>query len=69
MKKIKKKDCFKRLKNIEDKNEEKLKVIEDQGKEQLEEIKNINVGSKPLKTKSFFSTISEEAKNIWITLK
>ena len=32
---------FKRIKNIEDKNQEQLKAIEDQGKKQLEEIKNI----------------------------
>ena len=44
---------FKRLKNIEDKNEEKLNAIEDQGKEQLEEIENINLDSKPLKAISF----------------
>ena len=65
----KKEGLFKRLKNSEDKNEEKLKAIEDQGKEQLEEIKNINVGSKPLKTISFFSAISEEAKNLTDNIK
>ena len=69
MKKIKKEGFFKRLKNIEDKNEKKLKAIEDQGKEQLEKIKNINVGSKPLKTISFFSTISEEAKKLMDNIK
>ena len=57
-----KEGLFNRIKNIEGKNEEQLKTIEDQGKKQLEEIKNINVSSKPLKTISFFSTISEEAK-------
>ena len=51
----KKEGLFKRIKNIENKNEEQLKAIEDQGKKQLEEIKNINVSSKPLKTISFFS--------------
>ena len=59
-----KEGLFKRIKNIEGKNQEQLKAIEDQGKKQLEEIKNINVGSKSLKTISFFSTISEKAKKI-----
>ena len=36
-----KEGLLKRLKNIEDKNEEQLKTIEDQGKKQLFEIKNI----------------------------
>ena len=58
---------FKRIKNIEGKNEEQLKAIEDQG--QLREIKNINVSSKPLKTISFFSTISEEAKELMNKIK
>ena len=65
----KKQGFFKRLKNSEDKNEEKLKAIEDQGKEQLEEIKNINVGSKPLKTISVFGAISEEAKKLMDNIK
>ena len=55
---------FKRIKNIKGKNEEQLKAIEYQGKKQLEEIKNINVSSKPLKTISFFSTISKEVKEL-----
>ena len=49
----KKEGLFKRAKNIEGKNEEQLKAIEDQRKKQLEEIKNINVRSKPIKTISF----------------
>ena len=64
-----KEGLFKRIKNIEGKNEEQLKAIEDQGKKQLEEIKNINVSSKPLKTISFFSTISEEAKELMNKIK
>ena len=52
-KKIKKEGLVKKLKNIEGKNEEQLKVIEDQRKKQLEEIKSINIGSKPLKTITF----------------
>ena len=49
----KKEGLFKRTKNIEGKNEEQLKAIEDQRKKQLEEIKNIHVRSKPIKTISF----------------
>ena len=60
---------MKKIKNIEGKNEEQLKAIEDQGKKQLEEIKNINISSKPLKTISFFSTISEEAKKLMNKIK
>ena len=60
---------MKRLENIKDKNEQQLKAIEDQGKKQLEEIKNINVGSKPLKTISFFSTTSEDAKKLMNNIK
>ena len=37
-----KKGLFKRIKNIENKNEEQLKAIEDQGKKQLKELKNID---------------------------
>ena len=65
----KKERLLKKIKNIEGKNEEQLKAIEDQGKKQLEEIKNINVSSKPLKTISFFSTISEEAKELMNKIK
>ena len=65
----KKEGLFKRLKNIGGNNEEQLKAIEDQEKKQLEEIKNINVGSEPLKAISFFSTISEEAKKLMERIK
>ena len=58
----KKEGLFKRLKNIEDKNE-------DQSKKQLDAIKNINISSKPLKEISFFSTLSDEAKNLMIDIK
>ena len=64
-----KEGLFKRIKNIEGKNEKQLKAIEDQGKRQLEEIKNINIGSKPLKTSSFFSAISEKAKQLMNEIK
>ena len=65
----KKERLLKKKKNIEGKNEEQLKAIKDQGKKQLEEIKNINIRSKPLKTISFFSTISEEAKELMNKIK
>ena len=65
----KKEGILKRFKNIDDKNNTQLLAIEGQGKKQLEEIKNINVGSKPLKTISFFSTISKEAKGIMNKIK
>ena len=65
----KKEGLFKRIKSIEGKNEKLLKAIEDQGKKQLEEIKNINIGSKPLNTSSFFSTISEKAKELMNEIK
>ena len=58
----KKEGILKRLKNIDDKNNAQLLAIEDQGKKQLGKIENINVGSKPVKTISFFSTISEKTK-------
>ena len=57
-----KEGLLKRLKNIESKNEIQLQAIKVQGKKQSEEIKNINKGSKPLKTIKFFSTISDKAK-------
>ena len=40
-----KEGLFKRLKNIEGKNEPQLKAIEDQGKRQSDAIKNINIAS------------------------
>ena len=49
----KKEGLFKRLKNIEGKNEASLKAIEDQGKKQLDAIKNINIGSRLLKAIGF----------------
>ena len=53
---------FKSLKNIEDKNE-------DQSKKQLDAIKNINISSKPLKTISLFSALSDEAKKLMVNIK
>ena len=49
---------FKRLKNIEDKNEAQLKAV-----------KNINISSKPLKTIDFFSTLSDKAKKLMVNIK
>ena len=50
---------FKRLKNIESKNE-------DQSKKELDAIKKINISSKPLKTIGFFSTLSDDAKKLMV---
>ena len=58
----KKEGLFKRIKNIEGKNEEQLKAIEDK-KKQLEEIKNINVTSTPIKTISFLVQQVKKQKN------
>ena len=58
----KKDGLFKRPKNREGKNE-------DQGKKQLDAIKNINIGSKPLKTIPFFSTIREKANRLMNEIK
>ena len=58
----KKEGLLQRLKNIEHKSE-------DQSKKQLDAIKNINISSKPLKEISFFSTLSDEAKNLMIDIK
>ena len=54
-----KEGLFKRLKNIEGKNEEQWKAIEDQKKKQLYAIKNIEASLKSLKTISFFGQISQ----------
>ena len=60
----KKEGLFKRLKNIEDK-------YEDQSKKQFDVTKIINItkSSKPVKEISFFSTLSDEAKNLMIDIK
>ena len=44
----KKEGILKKLRNIEDKNEQQLQVIKDQGRKQLEQLKNIDK-SKTLK--------------------
>ena len=53
-------ELFKRLKNIESKNE-------DQSKKQLDAIKNINISSKM--TIGFFSKLSGEAKKLMVSIK
>ena len=57
------------LKNIEDKNKKQSKAIKYQGNKQLNAIKNINTGSKSLKTIIFFSGLSPEAKKLMKRLK
>ena len=52
----KKEGLFKRIKNIENRNEEKLKAIEDQGKKQLEQLKNIHKS----KTREIIDKISKK---------
>ena len=59
-----KEGLLKRLRNIEDKNEEQLKAIKDQGKKQLEEIKNITTESKSSKIVGFFGELSPKAKKL-----
>ena len=64
-----KEGLFKKLKNIVSKNEAQLQAIEDQGKKTIRCNENINIGSKPLKTISIFSTISKEAKKLMVNIK
>ena len=64
-----KEGLFKRLKNIEGQNEEQLKATEDQRKKQLDAIKNISTDSKSLKTISYFSQLSPEAKELFEKIK
>ena len=51
---------FKRLENIEDKNEEQLQAIKDQGEKQLKELKNIDK-SKMLKATDEIKRKNDEA--------
>ena len=60
---IKKKRLFKKLKNIEDKNEEQLQVIKDQGEKQLKELKNIDK-NKTLKAIGEISKKNDEANKL-----
>ena len=54
---------FKRIKNIEDKNEKQLKAVEDHGKKQLD------TNSKLLKLISYFSQLSAKAKELYMKIK
>ena len=65
----KKEGILKGLRNIGQKNEEQSQAIKDQGKKQLDAIKNIKTDSKSLKTISFFSGLSPEAKKLLDELK
>ena len=65
---IKKKDFWKKLKNIEDKNEEQLQVIKDQGGKQLEQLKNIDK-SKTLEVIGKISKINDEANKLLLEFK
>ena len=58
-----KEGLLKGLKNIEDKNEKKLKAIEDHGKKQLD------IDSKSLKSISYFSQSSTNAKELFEKIK
>ena len=58
----KKEGLLKKLKNIEDKNEEQLQVIKDQGGKQLEELKNIDKN----KTLKIINKISK--KKMWLKM-
>ena len=59
----KKKGLFKRLKNIEDKNEEQLQEIKDQREKQLRQLKNIDE-SKTLKVIDKIRRKNDEAKDL-----
>ena len=59
----KKEGLLKRLKNIEDKNEEQLKAIEDHGKKQFDTY------LKSLKSISYFSQLSTKAKELFEKIK
>ena len=61
--KDKKEGLLKRLKNIEDKNEEQLKAIEDHGKKQFDTY------LKSLKSISYFSQLSTKAKELFEKIK
>ena len=64
----KKEGLFKRLKNIEGKNEVQLQAIKDQGEKQLREIKNINK-SNTLKVIDEIRRKNEEANKILLDVK
>ena len=59
----KKEGLFKRLTNIEDKNEKQLNTIEDKNEKQLD------TNSKSLKPISYFSQLSTKAKELFEKIK
>ena len=59
----KKEGLLKKLKNIEDKNEQQLKAIADQGEKQLEQLKNIDK-NKTLKLIDEISKKNDEANKL-----
>ena len=63
-----KKGLFKRLKNIEDKNEEQLQEIKDQREKQLRQLKNIDE-SKTLKVIDKIRRKNDEAKDLVFKIK
>ena len=57
----KKEELFKRLENIEDKNEEQLQAIKDQGEKQLKELESIDKN----KTLKAIEKISKENEEVY----
>ena len=64
----KKEGILKKLRNIEDKNEQRLQVIKDQGRKQLEQLKNIDK-SKTLKLIDKISQKNDEANKLLLEFK
>ena len=64
----KKEGILKKLRNIEDKNEQQLQVIKDQGRKQLEQLKNIDK-SKTLKLIDKISKKNDEANKLLLKFK
>ena len=64
----KKEGLLKRLKNIEDKNEQQLQVIKDQGGKQLEQLKNFDK-SKALEIIDKISKKNDEANKLLLEFK
>ena len=64
----KKEGILKKLRNIEDKNEQRLQVIKDQGRKQLEQLKNIDK-SKTLKLIDKISQKNNEANKLLLEFK
>ena len=64
----KKEGILKKLRNIEDKNEQQLQVIKDQGRKQLEQLKNIDK-SKTLKLIDKIKKKNDEANKLLLEFK